>query len=121
MRQVLGALHDFKNEKSHIEERGYIHLFLPKFHPELNPIEQVWAQAKRHTKAYCKYTVSSLRRHYPLDFESVTNENIKNYYRKVRHYMMAYLLRQVGGLSLEQTGKFYKKAVKSSRWVSVNQ
>ena len=38
MRQVLGEVDDFKNEKScfehFLEERGHICLFLPKFHPE---------------------------------------------------------------------------------------
>ena len=29
---------------------------LPKFHPELNPIERVWAQSKTYTKAHYKYT-----------------------------------------------------------------
>ena len=125
MRQVLGEMDDFKNEKSRIEhfleERGHICLFLPKFHPELNPIERVWAQAKRHTKAYCKYTLPSLRRHIPLAFESVTTENVKNYYRKVRHYMFAYLVGLEGGPSLEETIKSYKKIVKSHGRISVNQ
>ncbi len=47
MREVLGAMDDFKNEKSMIEHtlirKGHIPIFLPKFHPELNPIDRVWA------------------------------------------------------------------------------
>jgi len=31
----------------------YVLFFLPKFHCKLNPIERVWAQAKRYSKAYC--------------------------------------------------------------------
>ncbi len=45
MREVLGAMDDFKNEKSMIEHtlirKGHIPIFLPIFHPELNPIERV--------------------------------------------------------------------------------
>jgi transposase len=28
------------------KERGFPALFLPKFHPELNPIEQCWCRTK---------------------------------------------------------------------------
>ena len=47
MGEILAEMDDFKNGKSLIEhyltERGHIPVFLPKFHPELNPIERVWA------------------------------------------------------------------------------
>ena len=36
--------------------------FLPKFHCKLNPIERVWAQAKRYFKAYCNNSFVSLRK-----------------------------------------------------------
>ena len=46
-----------KNEKpkviSFLQNKGYTALFLPKFHPELNPIERVWGQAKRYSKSHC--------------------------------------------------------------------
>ena len=55
MRKILGSHSDFRDEKSMIErmltERGHVPCFLPKFHPELNPIERVWAQLKRFTIA----------------------------------------------------------------------
>jgi len=39
MRETLGEMNDFKNEKSLIEHllirKGHIPVFLPKFHPEL--------------------------------------------------------------------------------------
>ena len=39
---------DFKHEMNMIKhllrQKGHICVFLPKFHPELNPIEMVWAQ-----------------------------------------------------------------------------
>lgn len=67
MREVLGSHPDFKNEKSTIErflgeEKGHVVYMLPKFHCELNPIERVWAQAKRYSKAYCNYSIVSLRK-----------------------------------------------------------
>ena len=49
------------------------------------------------------------------------NEDVKNYYRKVRNYMFANLVLLDGGPSLELTVKNYKQAVKSHRRISVNQ
>jgi len=50
-RRLLFNEPDFKNVESILEmeavEHGYRVLFLPKFHCELNPIEQCWGYAKR--------------------------------------------------------------------------
>ena len=60
MQVILQNHEDFKNEKPRVitflENQGHTGLFLPKFHPEINPIERVWAQSKRYTKTYCKYS-----------------------------------------------------------------
>ena len=91
MRKTLCKHSDFRDEKSMIEhmliEKSHILCFLPKFHPELNPIERVWALLKRFTKAHCKYSLSSLHKNIPLAYDSVTLDNIRNHFRKVRHYM----------------------------------
>ena len=126
MREVLGRHPDFKNEKSSIErfleeEKGHIVYMLPKFHCELNPIERVWAQSKRYTKAYCKYSIVSLRKLIIPALETVTLENIQNYFRKVRHYMFAYLEGLPGGNELEKLVKNYKKIIKSHRRISEHQ
>ena len=105
MREALSKCSDLKNEKCMIEQllrtNGHIAVFLPKFHPELNPIERVWAQLKRFTKAHCKYSNGSLRKNIPLAYDSVTMENIHNHFRKVRHYMFAYLEGLTPGVELE--------------------
>ena len=67
MRESLSVHPDFKNEKSRVErflmeEKGHIVYLLPKYHCELNRIESVWAQAKRYTRAYCNYSIQSLRK-----------------------------------------------------------
>ena len=50
-RRILHNQPDFINVKSHLEEiceaEGFRVIFLPKFHCELNPIEQCWGYAKR--------------------------------------------------------------------------
>ena len=80
---------------------------LPKFHCELNPIERVWAQSKRYTKAYCKYNIQSLRNNIILALDTVTIDHMSNYFRKVRHYMFGYLEGIPGGLELEKLVKDY--------------
>ena len=123
MREVLGSHPDFKNEKSSIErflgeEKKHIVYMLPKYHCELNPIERVWAQAKRYSRAYCKYSIVSLRKTITPALESATLENMHKHFRKVRHYMFAYLEGVPGGSDLEELVKNYKKEIKSHRRIS---
>ena len=70
-RRILYSAPDFVNQKSYLEEvckaRGYDVIFFPKFHPELNFIEQCWGYAKR---IYRMYPASSL--------ESDLEKNVKN-------------------------------------------
>ena len=120
MQMILRKHEDFRNEKPRIvtflEQKGHATLFLPKFHPELNPIERVWAQSKVYTKAPCKYTFPSLWLTIPIGLDTVTVDNIKNYHRKARHYMFAYFQGFVAGPKLEDQVKLYK----SHRRVRVN-
>lgn len=52
IRRLLYSQPDFQSVRSvledHCNQRGIEVLFLPKFHPELNPIEQCWGYAKWH-------------------------------------------------------------------------
>ena len=125
MRAELASHQDFKEEKTRIEHflnrRGHCCLFLPKFHCEINPIERCWAQAKRFTRSHCNYTIGSLRKNVPEGLDSVSVENIQNYYRKVRHYMFGYLLGFAGGPDLEEQVKKMKKVYKSHRRVGVHE
>ena len=117
-----------KNEKPSIErfleeEKGHIVYMLPKFHCELNPIKWVWAQSKRYTKAYGKYSIVSLRKLIIPALAAVTLENINilNYFRKVWHYMFAYLEGLPGGNELEKLVKNSKQIIKSHRRISEHQ
>ena len=113
------------NKKSSVErflgeEKKHNVYMLPKYmyHCELNPIERVWAQAKRYSKAYCKYSIVSLRKTITPALESVTLESMQKHFRKVRHYMFAYLEGIPGGSELEELVKKYKKEIKSHRRIS---
>ena len=65
MRAILKNHPDFWDEKplviQYLESKNHKALFLPKFHPEINPIERVWApKQEKCTIAYCKYSLPSL-------------------------------------------------------------
>ena len=53
--------------------------------------------------------------------DTVTLDNIQNYFRKSRHYMFAYLEGIPGGSDLEKQVKEYKKIIKSHRRISEHQ
>jgi hypothetical protein len=59
-KRVLYNEPDFHDQLSAVEDlchkNGFRAIFLPKFHCELNPIEQCWGHAKR---VYRKYPLSS--------------------------------------------------------------
>ena len=65
------------------------------------------------TCAHTNYTIQRLRAIVPQGLDSVTIDNIKNYYRKARNYMFAYLEGYVGGNELEEQIKRYKKIYSS--------
>ena len=94
MVKKLNEFDDFKNEKSRVEKEllrlGHRVMFLPKFHPELNPIERVWGKAKVYTRDHCNYTFTGLQNTIIPAFQSVTIDNIRKYFRKSREFMRAY-------------------------------
>ena len=112
MRVVLGNHADFKNEKTALEhftqERRHRAIFLPKFHCELNPIERVWGEAKRFTRAKCDYSFAGLERTIVPALESVRLDTIRKYFRKCREYMQAYREGNAGGNDVEGAVQVYK-------------
>lgn len=101
---ILGKQQDFKNALSALEElytrRNYQNnnvsnhrcIFLPKFHPELNPIERVWSRMKWYTRKHADGTIDKLRM---LMEEGIQQENlplklIRKYIRLCSAYLLAY-------------------------------
>ena len=111
MREMLKTHEDFMQQKCILEEyiqgRGHICMFYPKFHCELSPIERVWCQSKKHTRAYANGTITRLRTIVPEGLDRVTLEQIQKYFRTCRDYERAY--RQGGtGKEVEERVKVYK-------------
>ena len=67
---------------------GHKVIYLLKFHPELNPIEQAWAKAKKYTRAKCDYTYEGLKRKLipAAALDGVLVDDIRKYFRKSRDY-----------------------------------
>ena len=111
MRDMLKTFPDFKNQKTiledYIEQRGHICMYYPKFHCELNPIERVWCQSKKYTRAYADGTITKLRKIVPDGLNSVTLEQMKKFCATCRQYERAYLEGGTGR-EVEERVKLYK-------------
>ena len=112
MRTILSFHHDFRNEKTLVEQfildEGHQVVFLPKFHCELNPIERVWGQAKCHCRQYSNYTLARLRNIIHPALDSVSTDLILKYFRKIGDYEMAYIEGKKAGKEVENAVKVYK-------------
>ena len=112
MRLALQQMHDFKYEKTKLESllatNGYRGFFIPKFHCELNPIERVWAQSKKYSRAHCDYSFKGLEGTIIPALDSVTLDSIRKFFRKMRDYINAYKEGLTAGPELEKAVKKYK-------------
>lgn len=80
-----------ESRKRALEKHGYQCLFLPKFHCELNPIEQCWGYAKRE---YRKYPASSkeadLERNVLQALDSVPLVSMRRFFTRSMRFADAY-------------------------------
>ena len=109
--EVLESHEDFKNETSKVEKilesKGHRCLFLPKYHCELNPIERCWCRAKVYTRSHCNYSILGLRQNWQPALETVSVDDIRRYFRRVREYMNAYKEGHTGIIAVEAAVKKY--------------
>lgn len=94
-RKALYDQPDFRNQKSRLEElaekRGYRVLFYPKFHCELNFIEQVWGYSKRIYRMQPESTKDEdLERNVLMALESVPLISIRRFANRSLRFMDAY-------------------------------
>ena len=74
------SMSDFRFEKTKVEaairRKGHIAYFLPKFHPEINPIERVWSKAKQFTRSHGDHSFRQLEATVgpALDCESISEK-----------------------------------------------
>ena len=99
---VLSNEPDFRDQPSGLEDiymkhnndKGTRHkcIFLPKFHPELNPIERCWSKMKHHVRQVNNGSISRLKEAmiYGLSPEHLPLSTIRKYCRFVYCYYEAY-------------------------------
>ena len=111
MRNELQKMPDFKYEKTRVETlnsndfKGY---FIPKFHCELNPIERVWGQSKKFTRAHCDYSFKGLENTLDESLDTIPLNTIRRFFRKMRDYLAAYREGLTLGPQMEAAIKQYK-------------
>ncbi|KIO30087.1 hypothetical protein M407DRAFT_69583 [Tulasnella calospora MUT 4182] len=94
-RRLLWSESDFANQKSALQElveaRGHLFPFYPKYHCELNFIEQCWGKAKYE---YCMYTMPKteveLERNVRMALDSVTVPMMRRFANRSARFMDAY-------------------------------
>jgi transposase len=92
--KILAQQTDFREQKNILEElvtsHGHICLFLPKFSPELSPIELVWCHAKRMLREDCDYSATTLRARLQSALERIDVDMIRKFYRHCKRYIRGY-------------------------------
>lgn len=99
---TLARQQDFVSQKNALEElydtfnaensTNYKCYFLPKFHPELNPIERCWSRMKFYTKKNTDGTLETLEKNMMigLEQENLPVTLIRKYFRICDLYLSAY-------------------------------
>ncbi|TFY73044.1 hypothetical protein EWM64_g10968, partial [Hericium alpestre] len=100
-RRILFNEPDFADVPSiletHCKARGYEAVFLPKFHCELNPIEQCWGRAKRYyRKLPASSKESDLERNALEALDSMPLASIRWYATRAARFCDAYRRRLTG-------------------------
>jgi transposase len=114
---VLAQQEDFSSQKNGLEEvflkhnkqygTNHICKLLPKFHPELNPIERCWSRLKAYIRKFNDGTLDTLKR---LMVEGAKECNIPLcLIRKYIRLSEAYLIAYENGLNILQTTEWLKK------------
>ena len=95
---VLQSQPDFQSQLTALElvcsthastpsgSRDHICRMLPKFHPELSPIESYWAAMKQHLREHCDFTFRTLEKNMPQAALSVPIETVRRHFNRARRF-----------------------------------
>ena len=94
MREEMARFADFSNQRSRVEllceSLGHVCLFLPKFHPELNPIELNWRDSKNELRRNCTCSSVGFKQWWQAALDDITPEMIRKYFKSAMEYEMVY-------------------------------
>lgn len=93
-RQEIVKFQDFEASKSRLEllcsQFGHTCLFLPKFHPELNPIELNWRDSKNELRRWCKCSSKGFKERWHKALDAITNKMIQRYFKSAMEFEAVY-------------------------------
>ncbi|TFY55036.1 hypothetical protein EVG20_g9466 [Dentipellis fragilis] len=100
MRRILSLQDDFLKQKSLLEiviekENDVCH-FLPKFHPEINPIEYYWGWVKRYYRERTNGNFQHAKKLLNESLEACLLITMRCFFRRVQRYMSVYDLGATG-------------------------
>lgn len=95
LKKIIYSEPDFQAQKSmleeHCEKRGYEVIFFPKYHPELNCIEQCWGYAKRIYRMFpASSSEEDLERNMLAALDSVPLESMRRFATRSSRFADAY-------------------------------
>jgi hypothetical protein len=94
LKHILEDEPDFKEQKTWLEEviadAGHICMMLPKFHPELNPIERVWGSLKNWLRHDGINTWQELSNKIDGAIAAIDPAEVRRYYRGVQRFEEIY-------------------------------
>jgi len=92
---------------------GHICVFLPKFHPELNPIEMYWGWIKRYFRERATGNFATAQRLIVEALDACPLITIRRFFRRVDRYMSVYRHGATGRLA-----EFAVKKYRSHRGIT---
>ncbi|KDN45054.1 hypothetical protein RSAG8_05227, partial [Rhizoctonia solani AG-8 WAC10335] len=112
-RRALFSQPDFESRDSNLEEAarklGTRVIFLPKYHCELNPIEQCWGYAKRKYRQMPPTNKESVMIKYVIDaIDSVPIQSIRKFAARSQRFVDAYASGRNGELAIKWATKQFR-------------
>ncbi|CAK5267144.1 unnamed protein product [Mycena citricolor] len=103
LRRLLENEEDIKNQCSLlqeiVEEAGGVCHFLPKFHPELNPIEYFWGWVKNYFRQRSQGNFAHAQKLIKESLESCPVATIRCFFRRAFRYLSVYKAGKTGYLA----------------------
>lgn len=75
------GFHQVNGVKEMIESTGASLMYLPPYHPEFNPIENMWSKIKNSLRTYSARTSSTFKKAIKAAFESVRPEDLTGWFK----------------------------------------